>query len=359
MAKDTKERILTAALEMFSQKGYDGTNIRELSASLGMGKSSMYRHFESKEDIWDALLDEMERKTTFSESYPTNQYVNVLLYHQIDQPGRNLWNTIVSPEHFEAHIRFLADTYPVLRFEDDWSKAVEPSVVLTFDDGYVDNWEKALPILQKYDVPATFFISTGYIDTGKPFWWDALDQIFHDSSEGTLVIDRESVPKGNVKKAHSLLRHMTPTQRDQVLSGLKSSICSKHRLSMRPMSVDELKKFSNSPLVTIGAHTVSHSSLQFESSELQAWEIGESRKMLESWLDRRIDLFSYPFGDCSAETVQLLKEKGFVKAGTVAAGLSGTGDPFRIPRNVVRDWPIEAFTKFMRRTWCLFAEMKN
>ena len=48
MAKDTKERILAAALEMFSQNGYSGTNIRELAGSLEMGKSSMYRHFESK-----------------------------------------------------------------------------------------------------------------------------------------------------------------------------------------------------------------------------------------------------------------------------------------------------------------------
>lgn len=59
MAKDTRERILAAALEMFSQNGFAGTNIRELSASLGMGKSSLYRHFESKEAIWNALLDEM------------------------------------------------------------------------------------------------------------------------------------------------------------------------------------------------------------------------------------------------------------------------------------------------------------
>ena len=59
MAKDTKERILAAALEMFSQNGYNGTNIRELTSSLGMVKSSMYRHFESKEAIWNALLDEM------------------------------------------------------------------------------------------------------------------------------------------------------------------------------------------------------------------------------------------------------------------------------------------------------------
>ena len=59
MAKDTKERILTAALEMFSQKGYEGTNIRELSASLGLVKSGIYKHYESKEAVWNALLDRM------------------------------------------------------------------------------------------------------------------------------------------------------------------------------------------------------------------------------------------------------------------------------------------------------------
>ena len=59
MAKDTKERILMAALDMFSQNGYAGTNMRELAASLDMGKSSMYRHFESKEEIWNTLLDHM------------------------------------------------------------------------------------------------------------------------------------------------------------------------------------------------------------------------------------------------------------------------------------------------------------
>ena len=59
MAKDTKERILAAALDLFSQTGYAGANVRELTASLGMVKSSIYKHFESKEEIWNALLDNM------------------------------------------------------------------------------------------------------------------------------------------------------------------------------------------------------------------------------------------------------------------------------------------------------------
>ena len=59
MAKDTKERILAVALDLFSQNGYAGTNIRELTASLGLVKSSLYKHFESKDEIWNSLLDEM------------------------------------------------------------------------------------------------------------------------------------------------------------------------------------------------------------------------------------------------------------------------------------------------------------
>ena len=59
MAKDTRERILATALEMFSQNGYAGTNIRELTAALGLVKSSMYKHFDSKEEIWNTLLDQM------------------------------------------------------------------------------------------------------------------------------------------------------------------------------------------------------------------------------------------------------------------------------------------------------------
>ena len=59
MTSNTKERILEAALELFSQNGYAGTNIRELSASLGLVKSGVYKHYESKEAIWNALLDEM------------------------------------------------------------------------------------------------------------------------------------------------------------------------------------------------------------------------------------------------------------------------------------------------------------
>ncbi len=61
MANDTKKRILESALKMFSEKGYDGTNIRELSAELGLSKAAFYKHYESKEEIWQTVIDEMSK----------------------------------------------------------------------------------------------------------------------------------------------------------------------------------------------------------------------------------------------------------------------------------------------------------
>ena len=60
MAKDTKERILQEALIMFADRGYEGTNMRELAQTLGLGKSALYKHYASKDEIWNCLLDEIE-----------------------------------------------------------------------------------------------------------------------------------------------------------------------------------------------------------------------------------------------------------------------------------------------------------
>ena len=59
MSKDTREKILENALEMFANKGYEGTNIRELSDTLGVSKGAMYRHYESKEKLWDSVVDKV------------------------------------------------------------------------------------------------------------------------------------------------------------------------------------------------------------------------------------------------------------------------------------------------------------
>lgn len=96
MAKDTKQRILEAALDMFSENGYAGTNIRELAASLNLVKSSLYRHFESKEEIWNAVLDKMS-------SYHDERFGTADNLPSIPQNTEELYQMTMRMVNFTVH----------------------------------------------------------------------------------------------------------------------------------------------------------------------------------------------------------------------------------------------------------------
>ena len=127
MAKDTKERILMAALEMFSQNGYAGTNIRELAASLDMGKSSMYRHFESKEEIWNSLLDRMI--AYYGERFGSAEHLP-----PVPDSLEELTHLTMRMVHFTVHDEKIVMTRKVLaieQFRDERAKALATKHFLT------------------------------------------------------------------------------------------------------------------------------------------------------------------------------------------------------------------------------------
>ena len=127
MAKDTKERILSAALDLFSQNGYAGTNIRELTASLGLGKSSMYRHFESKEEIWNALLDQMI-------AYYGARFGSPEQLPPVPDSAEGLVELTMRMVDFTVHDELIVKTRKVLsieQFRDDRARALATKHFLT------------------------------------------------------------------------------------------------------------------------------------------------------------------------------------------------------------------------------------
>ena len=124
---ETKERILAAALELFSQNGYSGTNIRELTASLGLVKSSMYRHFESKEAIWNALLDEMI--AYYEEHFGSAEHLP-----PVPNSPEELTQMTMQMVHFTVHDERVVMTRKVLaieQFRDERAKALASKHFLT------------------------------------------------------------------------------------------------------------------------------------------------------------------------------------------------------------------------------------
>ncbi|MBQ9009969.1 MAG: TetR/AcrR family transcriptional regulator [Clostridia bacterium] len=127
MAKDTKERILVAALDLFSQNGYTGTNIRELTASLGLVKSGIYKHFDKKEDIWNALLDEMI--AYYDEHFGSPEHL---------PPVPDSWEGLVTMTmqmvNFTVHDERVVKTRKLLsieQFRDDRARALATKHFLT------------------------------------------------------------------------------------------------------------------------------------------------------------------------------------------------------------------------------------
>lgn len=315
----------------------------EMEAKLIAAGISSFCYVDEK------ILDELEKRTNYIHNFSNNQLVNILLYHRVCNIKNDIWGLCVSPQHFEEQIKYIKENYKVIRFDDDWSMVREPSVVITFDDGYRDNYLNAFPVLKKYDVPATFFVSTGNIDKNVGFWWDRLSRI----SDIDITMN------------HSMLRKMSSCDRDVQLEILENangrtsySDYEEDKIGYT-MSESELKSLASSELVEIGVHTVSHTSLSSVSSDIQRMEIKKSKERLEGLLGKTMKFFSYPYGDYNGDTIGILKEFGFEKAATVSGGLAGSGDLMRIPRNVVRDSDLNDFKRWIGSLWSIFAEVRR
>ena len=103
----------------------------------------------------------------------------ILSYHQVAEPGLDPWGLCVSPRHFDEHLDVVRRlgrptrlSHMTERMKD--GKPIKGSVAITFDDGYLDNYENARPLLEKHSIPATIFVVSGSIDSQRDFWWDTL-----------------------------------------------------------------------------------------------------------------------------------------------------------------------------------------
>lgn len=321
--------------------------------------------------VSSSLMKQVQMVTEYKKEVPIQKnFINVLVYHRIIDNISDSWDIAVSPAHFEEHIRFIQEHYAIVRFEDDWSKVHEKAVVITFDDGYVDNYRVALPILEKYHVPATFFISTGNIGTEREFWWDYLARIFMNATVpignlplGKEIISMQGTATQNMQNAHKIIKSLPLDERENVLQKWDHSLRPKANLDKdrRTMNHEELKRMANSAYVTIGGHTVSHPTLSGMTPVFQKWEIEESKIAIEKIIGDKIEVFSYPFGgrpDFSNETVRILKDCGYKKAAVNWRGIAGKDtDKYRIPRNKVWDGGMKDFERQIRGSWVMFGDV--
>jgi peptidoglycan/xylan/chitin deacetylase (PgdA/CDA1 family) len=324
----------------------------------------------------------------------------VLLYHRVGVLGTDPQLLAVSPDRFAAQMAYLAqhwEVIPLRNLADGTAPPVDRSAVVTFDDGYEDNFVTAAPILQRYRVPATVFVASGCVGANREFWWDELERMFLEPSDlppylgvcvdgwryelalhesrrytgddfdrhrGWTVLDKiDPTPRHTAyRELCRALRPMPAGLRAELLSQLRnwSGMEAEGRQTHRGLSVDQLTCLAADGSIDVGAHSVSHAALSTLSLEDQRTEIVKSRSQLEAWTGKSVSAFAYPYGtkgDYTDETASLVREAGFSLACANVPGVATVADDrFQLPRLIVRDWDEQRFARTLDRWFNGLAE---
>jgi peptidoglycan/xylan/chitin deacetylase (PgdA/CDA1 family) len=319
----------------------------------------------------------------------------ILLYHRVAEVQSDPWLLSVTPRHFAEQLEVLRKVGRPMRLQHlvkdlRGGKSQYRPLVVTFDDGYVDNLYNAKPLLECYGIPATIFLTTGCMGQDLEFWWDELDRLLlqpktlprtlhlnidgttHDWDLGEATDYGEDIArchrtwsawdKHDPSARHSLYRSLyhllQPLPADEqrrVLDDLLtwSLARPRGRPSYRPLTIQEILTLAQCDLVDIGSHTITHPMFSARPTATQREEIQQSKAHLEEILGYPVRSFAYPYGGqpaYTAETVALVREAGFACACSASAGVVRQGtDPFRLPRLHVQDWDGDKFTQVLLR----------
>src|SRR5688572_19936628 len=262
-------------------------------------------------------------------------------YHRISSSPGVLDEVCVSPENFAEHLHELRKHMHPLHL----SKLVQhlkdgslpdKSIAVTFDDGYADNLYTAKPLLEKYDIPATVFVCTGY--KGKEFWWDEMARLVTGSQTDlsrlhlqgggkqfewhkATVGPEDGQPALREKFCRALYRFLLPLDvedQNQAMGVIRSwsEVSAPGISAPRALSEDELLRLVEGNLIEFGAHTRHHPMLPQLSFERQKEEIQSSKRELDALLSAKIAGFSYPNGRATVDAKALVREMGFTYACT-------------------------------------------
>ena len=292
----------------------------------------------------------------------------VLAYHRVLDSPDGLRPGQTFAEMFAGHASVLSRVFNVIDLSEipamlDADAVPPRAVAITFDDGYRDNYRTALPIIDKFNIKASFFIATGFLDGGI-MWNDAIIEAIRQCNQAH--IDVRALGLG------VLPTNTTPEKRETIISlikHLKYLGSSARKNAVEKLIVDADAEMPDNLMLTsenvvelhsagmrIGAHTVRHPILSKVAPEDAKTEIVESKRRLESLLGDSVNSFAFPNGkpgiDYLPEHVEMVRNAGFELAVTTDQGRNDDScDRFQIARFSVWDRSQTTFLFRMLRNY--------
>ena len=252
----------------------------------------------------------------------------IVLYHRVS-PDLDPSYPPIPPPIFDRQVELIKNHFRVLRLTElldrlDQGKSLAGCCALTFDDGYRDFLSHAYPILKRQAVPATHFLVTDCLTSGRPTWNLRLNRLLHDVGSPSA----EELPSRDMK---NYLGRMPATERDDWLLNLEANTSG---LPAEPemLSPEDLRVF-DPELVDWGSHTVSHANLDGCDGPALRSELTESRERLEGILGSPIQLLSYPNGRSSPDVHREAAASGYSWALAVGQKALARDSPrYALPR---------------------------
>ena len=253
-----------------------------------------------------------------------NPALTILAYHRVmptdalDSYPFDQELISATPGQFDSQMRYLREHLRPIALNDviahvEQGTPLPPdSVAVTFDDGFADTYRYAFPVLQRYQIPATVFVSTGYVESGEPFWFELASYLVYRLPPHSLELqDGTRHPTGDswtartasLRRVHSILKDLPNASRLQIIDDWKRRYANEltHGASFhsQPISWSQIIEMAASG-IAFGSHTVTHPNLTRLTDEDLHRELTESKHALESMLQKPIDTIAYPIGTPSA-----------------------------------------------------------
>tara|TARA_R110000850_G_scaffold102658_1_gene212015 strand:- start:7702 stop:8730 length:1029 start_codon:yes stop_codon:yes gene_type:complete len=281
----------------------------------------------------------------------------ILMYHRFSDPPVKGW---ASPEYFEQQVRHIRERYNpyslvgLMKYHREHGRMPSHAVVITVDDGYRDFYEHAFPILQRHNVPATLFATTGFIEKRLWLWPDKLtwilDQSAHIDREfsiGFLTVNEGALDRNSRNElwtqwvAHAL--SLPDEEKHKFITAMAGelglTIPEDIPEAFAPLSWGELKEMQETG-IEIGGHTITHPSLGRVTERQARDEIFGCRDALNQFLGQQDRTFCYPNGqpsDFQDFLPGLVREAGFLGAVTAFPDAQGISDRYLMRRHVSGD----------------------
>lgn len=278
----------------------------------------------------------------------------IVNYHRVLQESNPLLASEPDVATFSWQMEVLAHCFHVLPLSEAIARlksgASFPAraVCITFDDGYRSIHDVALPVLRRYGLPATLFVTSGYVDKGN-MWNDRIIEAVQMLPDGSLDLDDlglGSFPLRNLDDRMAAIgtltertKYLPPSERSEVIERL--TIMAGQTITPELMLTREMLLNLDRSGIDIGAHTVSHPILTSLNDAAARSEIVAGKADLEAMLGKPVRLFAYPNGkvgmDFDHRHVAMVREAGFDAAFTTAVGaITRDQDRFQLPRS--RPW---------------------